>query len=429
MKKGLVISWYFPPINSSEGLCTFKLLKNSKIEYDVFTQKNDKSWSYDTNEDKLTAPNINTIFSSAKDINSWVKDGIEYCNANIDKYDFIMSRSMAPESHEVALAVKLAHPEIPWIASFGDPIANNPYLTMIEKKSPHRVKGTGLANHRILYIISPKRILKNIIWEYRDKKYKKNHTRLYRDPILQDKVLRNCDVIILNNKYQKDFMLKGYSDEIKEKVLILPHGYDKDFYEDRKKIKKSKDKVVISYLGHLDETRTPKNFLLALDRLKEKKKDLYNKLEVNIYGNMADKDKLLLVDYDLCDVVKFKKVVKYFESLRIMQESNLLLLIDANLGKVIPNNIFYAAKLADYIGSGTEIFTITMLDGPSSDITKEVGGVVSSHSVEDIYNNLVMVLEKKIAISNNMNQQYDMKNISKKFDDVVFNNFKVNIDN
>ena len=31
MKKGLVISWYFPPINSSEGLCTFKLLKNSPI--------------------------------------------------------------------------------------------------------------------------------------------------------------------------------------------------------------------------------------------------------------------------------------------------------------------------------------------------------------------------------------------------------------
>ena len=428
MKKGLVISWYFPPINSSEGLCTFKLLKNSKIEYDVFTQKNDKSWSYDTNEDKLTAPNINTIFSTAKNINEWVDDGINYCNDNIDKYDFIMSRSMAPESHEVALAVKKEHPEIPWIASFGDPIANNPYLTLIEQKSPYRVKGTGLSTHRLLYVVSPKRILKNMFWEYRDRKYKKNHTRLYRDPILQDEVIKNCDVIIFNNPYQKDFMLEGYSDEIKAKALILPHGYDKDFYEDNKKIKKRKDKVVISYLGHLDETRTPKNFLMALERLKENKKDLYNKLEVNIYGNMADKDKLLLVDYDLCDVVKFKKIVKYFESLRIMQESNLLLLVDANLGNVIPNNIFYAAKLADYIGSGTEIFTITMLDGPSSDITKEVGGVVSSHSVEDIYNNLVMILENKINISNNMSDKYNMKNISKKFDDVVFNNYKVKED-
>ena len=52
-KKGFVTSWYFPPINSSEGTCTFKLLKNSKYEYDVFTQKNNKNWSYDTNEDKM----------------------------------------------------------------------------------------------------------------------------------------------------------------------------------------------------------------------------------------------------------------------------------------------------------------------------------------------------------------------------------------
>lgn len=423
MKKCLVVSWYFPPLNSSEGLCTFKLLKNSKLKYDVFTQKNDKNWSYDTNEDKLTSSNINTIFSKAKDINEWVKDGINYCNENIDKYDFMMSRSMAPESHEIALAVKKEHPDMPWIASFGDPIANNPYLTLIEKKSPYRIKGVGLGNRRVLSIFSPKRIIKNLLWEYRDRKYKKNQTRLYRDPILQDEVLRNCDIIIFNNTYQRDFMLEKYSDDIKEKALVLPHGYDKDFYEDSKKIKKSKEKVVVSYLGHLDKTRTPKNFLLALSRLKEEKPELYYNLEFNIYGDMDDDDKVRLVDYDLCDVVKFKKIVKYFESLKIMQESNLLLLVDANLGNVIPKNIFYAAKLADYIGSKTEIFTITMLDGPSADITEEVGGVVSSHSVEDIYNNLVMILEKRIPIKNNVSSNYDIKNIAKKFDETVNKKF------
>ena len=54
--------------------------------------------------------------------------------------------------------------------------------------------------------------------------------------------MKKCDIIIFNNKYQKDYMLEGYSDEIKEKALVLPHGYDKDFYEDNKKIKKSKEK-------------------------------------------------------------------------------------------------------------------------------------------------------------------------------------------
>lgn len=418
-KKGLVISWYFPPINSSEGTCTFKLLKNSKQEYDVFTQKNDKNWSYDTNEDKMTASNIHTIFSEAPTITDWVKEGIKYGNDHIDQYDFIMSRSMAPESHEIALEIKKEHPQMFWIASFGDPIANNPYLKLIEQKSPYRVRGTGIMEKKFLYVLSPKRILKHLYWTYTDKKYKRKHTRIYKDEKLQDQVLRTCDRVIFNNKYQMEYMLESYGEEIKKKALLLPHGYDLDFYPEIKENKSKDKKYVMSYLGHLDETRTPKNLLDALSRLKKNKEDLYRKLEFDIYGNMSDKDKAYIIDSDLCDVVKFKKPIKYFETLRIMKESNLLILIDANLGKVLPKNIFYAAKLADYIGSGSNIFAITMLDGPSADIVNEVGGVVSSHSVDDIYNNLVMILEGKIKISNNISKEYDMKTIAKKFDEEI----------
>ena len=50
MKKILVITWFYPPVNSSEGLVTYKLLNNSRYEYDVFTQKNSASWSYGNND-------------------------------------------------------------------------------------------------------------------------------------------------------------------------------------------------------------------------------------------------------------------------------------------------------------------------------------------------------------------------------------------
>lgn len=414
-KKGLVISWYFPPINSSEGLCTFKLLKNSKFSYDVFTQKNNKTWSYDTNEDKLTANNIKTIFSEQKNIDKWVKEGIEKFSDKLDKYDFIMSRSMAPESHEIALELKRKNKNIPWIASFGDPIDKNPYMKLIEIECTHGLKN-GVLSYSFKYVLSPKRILKKLLWNYRNEKYKRNHTRIYKDKKLQNDVFKECDIIIFNNKYQMEHMLEGYEEDIKKKALLLHHGYDKDFYS-KQKSKKENDNFKISYLGHLDEIRTPKNFLKALKRLKENKKDLYDKLSIEIYGNMANTDKILLVDYDLCDIVKFKKPVKYFESLDKMKNSDLLLLIDANLSTVVPKNIFYAAKLADYIGSGSNILGITMTDGPSADIIKEVGGVVSSHSVEDIYNNLVMILENKIKIKNNdKNGNYDMVNIAKIFD-------------
>lgn len=417
-KKGLVISWYFPPINSSEGLCTFKLLKNSKFEYDVYTQKNNKSWSYDTNEDKLTSKNINPVFSETDDIGMWVEEGVNRFKNKLNNYNFIMSRSMAPESHEIALELKKINPNIPWIASFGDPITNNPYMKLIKQESPYKVKGNGILSFSVRYIFSPKRILKNLLWNYKNKKYINNHTRIKKDELLQNDVFKNADIIIFNNEYQKEYMLNGYPQEIRDKSLILPHGYDVDFYN-KGKIRKN-NKYVISYLGHLDDIRTPKNFLIALNRLKHERKEIYDNLEINIYGNMSDKDKIYLVDNDLCDVVKFKKPIKYFESLEVMRQSDLLLLIDANLGLVNSENIFYAAKLADYIGSGSSIFGITMQDGASADIIKENGGVISSHSVDDIYNNLVMILEgkKKIKIIDK-NKKYDMKNIANKYDERI----------
>lgn len=417
-KKGLVISWYFPPINSSEGLCTFKLLKNSRFKYDVYTQKNNKNWSYDTNEDKLTSKNINTIFSNCKYIDEWVQEGISKFSNNCKNYDFIMSRSMAPESHEIALELKRNNPNILWIASFGDPITNSPYINLINQDSPYSIKGKGIMNQSIKYVFSPKRILKNIWWNYKTKKYEKKHTRKYKDSKLQDDVLNNADIIIFNNKYQMEYMLNGYSDEVLKKALLLPHGYDTEFYS--KSSEKRSDKYIISYLGHLDDIRTPHNFLMALVRLKKEKRQIYDNIIFNIYGDMSNNDKIYLVDNDLCDIVKFKKPVKYFESLEIMRKSNLLLLIDANLGLVTPKNIFYAAKLADYIGSKSKILGITMQDGPSADIIKEVGGVCCSHSADDIYNNLVMILEDKLKIkTDDKNKNYDMKKISNDFDSRV----------
>ena len=133
--RGFVISWYFPPINSSEGLVSFKLLKNSKYKYDVFTQKSNESWSYGSRETDLVSKNINTIFSKSSDFQEWVNEGIEYFEKNVKKYDFIMSRSMAPESHMIALEIKKRHPEVKWIASFGDPLCDNPFNYFIPKNS------------------------------------------------------------------------------------------------------------------------------------------------------------------------------------------------------------------------------------------------------------------------------------------------------
>ena len=94
MKKILVITWFYPPVNSSEGLVTYKLLNNSKFEYDVFTQCKSSSWSYG-NEDYLeNNDNINCIFAKSNNLKDWKKEAIEYFSNNKEKYDIVMTRSM-----------------------------------------------------------------------------------------------------------------------------------------------------------------------------------------------------------------------------------------------------------------------------------------------------------------------------------------------
>ena len=46
MKRILVISWFYPPINSSEAMLTAKLLKYSRYAYDIFTQGRSEAWSF-----------------------------------------------------------------------------------------------------------------------------------------------------------------------------------------------------------------------------------------------------------------------------------------------------------------------------------------------------------------------------------------------
>ncbi len=416
--KGFIISWFFPPINSSEGLVTFKLLKNSKYDYDVFTQKNNLVWTYKTNEDSLISSNVNTVFAKGDTYKEWIEEGVQYFSKNREKYDFIMSRSMPPESHVIASKIKKLYPNIKWVASFGDPIDNNPFQILLEEKSPYSVRGISWMELPIKKLFSPKRILKNFIWKTRKKRYIKSVNKSNDSLGIQDETIKNADVLIFNNEYQKKYMLSKYGEEISKKAIIIPHTFDKDFYE---KIENKTDnkKIKITYVGHLDNIRNAHSFLAAVKRLNENTPDLGSKMEIEFYGNMDNNDKVFIMDNELYSFIKVKKPVDYFTSLKIMQEADWLLLIDANLASILEENIFFAAKLADYLGTGNKILGITQTEGASASIIRETGGIVSSHSTDEIYMYLKMILDKKLDIKMKNLSNYDIANVVNKYDDKI----------
>lgn len=410
--KGFVVSWFFPPNNSSEGLVTFKLLKRSKYQYDVFTQNIHKNWSYNTNEKKLISNNINAIYSKANDYNNWINEGVRYFEANKEKYDFIMTRTTPKESHLIGLKIKKKYPEKIWIASFGDPLYNSPYEQLSSTFFPYSLKNKK--NYK--KIISLKRIIKNILWYKNNKEIFLNERKA---KFIQNLTLKKADIIILNNEYQFKYMLKGYKKSIKSKVKIIPHSFEKDFY--KKELKN--DKIInISYLGHLDDIRNATLFLKAIKLAKEEIFNIGEKIKVNFYGNLSDNDKLYIMNNNLFDVVNVQKPIDYFTSLKLMASSEWLLLIDADLSSVNKYSVYFPAKLADYIGASTNIIAITMEKGASNDIIEKIGAVKINYDIVKIKNMLIKICMKEMSTIKLKNvDEFDNKIVSSKFDELVLN--------
>lgn len=394
--KGFVISWFYPPVNSSEGLVTYKLLKASGIKHDVFTQKDNDNWSYNTTEKKLTSPNVKTIFAeSSESFEDWANECVEYFKKHRKEYDFIMSRSMPPESHVAALKIKELFPDIKWIASFGDPIYNSPFNLVSRSLPPHKVNSENFADVSIRYAFSPKRIAKDMIWQ---RSYRRDMAAEGKLRSIEQDSMDLSDLVIYNNPYQKEYMESTLSNgRSVHSSVVIPHTFDPDLYPSKSSRKSSVEKIKITYLGHLDYIRTPINFLRAVSRLKTTRPLLYKNLEVDFYGNLDNISKVAILDEEIFDQVRVRKPVTYEESLGIMQSSDWCLLVDANLTQTIQENIYYAAKLADYIGAGSNIFAVSMLQGASADIVREIGGVLSSHSVDEIYMWLVLILNKQVS--------------------------------
>lgn len=415
--KGFVISWFYPPINSSEGLVTFKLLSRSKIAHDIYTQKDNGTWSYNKNEKSLVSAHLKTIFGKSKSFGEWSSSCVEYFDEHHDEYDFIMSRSMPPDSHVAALAIKKSYPSIKWVASFGDPIYDSPFTKIVSNAFVADGDFPRLPNPRYFAALL-KRQAKKQLWYYQGRHDRKDELAKKE---LEYSTLTMADIVIFNNPYQREFMLSRHGLKDSPKYVTIPHPFETSLYKKHSK-KDTRDRIVISHIGHLDLIRTPINLIKAVSRIKEKRPDIYNKLSVNFYGTLDSESKVRVVDDSLFESIHAHKPVSYTESLSIMQESDWCLLVDANISSYYEKNIFFAAKIADYIGSKTPILAISMIEGASADIMRKTGNILTSHSVDEIYMTLIMIVEGKITHQTYEKEwpKYDARSTAKTYDEIIF---------
>jgi hypothetical protein len=93
--------------------------------------------------------------------------------------------------------------------------------------------------------------------------------------------------------------------------------------------------------------------------------------------------------------VRFEPAVSYLESLRLMKASDALVVIDGIFDE-LKCNPFFPGKLADYFGSGRPVLAVTMKEGPTADLLRERGEMISDEDPERLAYTLKCYLEGRI---------------------------------
>lgn len=382
-KKVLVVSWHFPPYKSSSAFNLFKRLKDTGYEYDVLqikcTDKPDNEGMFRYVGSRFNRYEIEVPTQDARD-----HDARSHYVAKVlglfkqlkvhNHYRVMISHSHEIASHIAALAIKRTDPGLRWVASFGDPIAANPF------------------------------------------------NESYRFPMLEEdsqaeaEVLQQADRIIVTNPYQRDIVLATQTHKVdQDKFFVLPHCFDDRMYPTQqghhnRPLAQVEGKRVFRFMhvGMLYKfKRTSEPFMLGAQRLLMKHPQLLGRFSLEFYG-ANDRYIQAAADYGLKDVAIFKGTVSYLESLAVMTQADCLLLRDADFSdQGLRDTPFYPGKLADYLGAKKPVLAVTMASGCVPDMLAKLGGAsLTEDDIDGIADSMWAAIQGHLTVNSVEAERY-----------------------
>ncbi len=296
--------------------------------------------------------------------------------ARNQRFEAVLSFSNPVSDHLVGLALK-KKTALPWVAHFSDPWVDNPY------KKYGRMGGT--INRR-----------------------------------LERAVVEHADAVIFVCEETRQLVMGKYPPEWRSKAHVISHSFDPALYP---KGGASDGKLTFRYIGRFYGLRTPEPLFRAVARLKAEKPDLVKDCVFELIGASPEELDGWSARYNISGEVVVKPEVDYLESLALMKEADVLVLIDAPAEV----NVFLPSKLIDYLGAGKSILGITPLEGASARFLRSVGGVVvDPRDVEGIATALANLCEqhaksalKGAKLSSPVVQSYNVKHTTALLSDIL----------
>lgn len=216
---------------------------------------------------------------------------------------------------------------------------------------------------------------------------------------IEKKIIRYSDSLLFVTESNLVYYKSKYSlDE--NKTGLIHRGFDRELYNKSRNDYPDEFSINMINILHAGDivkgVRNIKEFVYAIELLKNKYEDLFSDLNINFFGNINDDEQFELIQNS--EYIKMNNRISYKDILSFIINADILIVFGNKEFSQIP------AKIYDYMGSNAYIFVILeSYEDPLYKLVKDVDGVYCSLNVkEDIANtlyNMVMKFSREIKFN------------------------------
>jgi glycosyltransferase involved in cell wall biosynthesis len=162
------------------------------------------------------------------------------------------------------------------------------------------------------------------------------------------KALKAADIIIVTNRRIKEKLIKDYKFLSFDEVFIISHGFDPEDFIKAELLKKTNDKMLLTYSGLFYEYITPKYFLLAFRKLLTENPSVAENIRLSFIGLLGKENKKLIRELKLEAYISEFGYVDHSQTIQKLIMSDVLWIM---VGDGKSASTISSGKLYEYFGT------------------------------------------------------------------------------
>lgn len=364
MFKILLISYYFPPVNTSVSLYLLKLAKHLKL--------------FNWEPCVITPENVAAEFSDLELLNESKESGIRIIRTKGVEANSIFSKLSSYKNPFETIRKLFA-----FLTSLFYPIDCRTKWSRKAYKTAKKLMKEEKFD--VIYVCAPpfsfakygvklnKKFKIPFFLDYRELwtgNAKSIHPTFFHKIVSkrrEDKVLRKANKLIASNRRIKEILLKKFKYLTYNDIIILPNGFDPSDFESFRPLKRERVKINMIYSSSSFEYENIKSIMKALRKLAFERPDAIENIELNISGFLLRKHERIVRKYKLDKYVKILGGLNRRETVKKINQADFVLSLAANRknsSAILPSNIY------DCMAARKSLF-LCACEGAATQIAKE----------------------------------------------------------